>query len=186
MGRIKLITRRREPLYYALVPFGPEEEVLLNLVMERISVSELKERFPEVVDLAFASLGTMGIVQIEKGDEERPREILRYLLESDEYLKIAVVVDTDIDIRNLMEVNWALTTRVNPERDVLIFRDMPASLIDPAGRGEEIRPERHEHMIRIAKASKMGIDATKPLKERERFEKVDVPKDVRERVRKLL
>jgi UbiD family decarboxylase len=72
------------------------------------------------------------------------------------------VVDEDIDLYDPRQINWAMNTRVQPDRDVHTFPTMTGAPLDPSG------PPRQ--------SQKMGIDATVPLDaDRETFEAVHVP-----------
>jgi UbiD family decarboxylase len=66
------------------------------------------------------------------------------------YSKIIIVVDDTVDPFNLEQVMWALTTRVNPDQDVNILKNMPGMLLDPSS----VPPGMH---------SKLIIDATTPM-----------------------
>ena len=72
--------------------------------------------------------------------------------------RIAIVVDSDIDITNLTDVMWAVMTRCDPERDVTILRRAWSGPLDPA-----IHPDERGFNSRLL------IDATKPWEWRERF-----------------
>jgi 4-hydroxy-3-polyprenylbenzoate decarboxylase len=72
--------------------------------------------------------------------------------------RIAVVVDSDIDITNLTDVLWAIMTRCDPERDVTILRRAWSGPLDPA-----IHPDER------GLNSRLLIDATKPWEWRDRF-----------------
>jgi 4-hydroxy-3-polyprenylbenzoate decarboxylase len=61
--------------------------------------------------------------------------------------KIFVIVDHDINVHNVDEVIWAVTTRVDPKRDTVIIDNAPTDTLDPAS-----------PMINLG--SKLGIDAT--------------------------
>jgi 4-hydroxy-3-polyprenylbenzoate decarboxylase len=63
------------------------------------------------------------------------------------YTKFIVVVDDDIDVRNWKEVVWAMTTRVDPDRDTVIIQNTPIDYLDFASPVSGL-------------GSKMGIDAT--------------------------
>ena len=74
-----------------------------------------------------------------------------------------IVVDDDIDVRNWDQVVWAMYTRVQPERDVMLFPTMVGAPLDPSA-------PIHRH------TSKIGIDATVPLgADRARYAPVIVP-----------
>jgi len=182
VGIIRAITRRREPIYHALLPFSPEEEVLLDFSWEMDNLMAIRGEFPFVRKVHLTEMGMVVIVQIEKGDEEDGRRLIEHFFRQP-FVKVVIVVDEDVNIYHLDEVFWAVATRTKPLEDVVVKGDLPGLMIDPTILGGEFSPDYLYTMI--PKTSKIGIDATKPLKERERFEKVDVPKDVRVRVEEI-
>jgi 4-hydroxy-3-polyprenylbenzoate decarboxylase len=66
--------------------------------------------------------------------------------------KIFVVVDHDINVHNMNDVIWAITTRTDPKRDTMIIDNTPTDTLDPAS-----------PLVNLG--SKMGIDATTKWKE---------------------
>jgi 2,5-furandicarboxylate decarboxylase 1 len=117
-------------------------------------------------------IGEIAVVQISKKDDRDGPKVIDFLLAANPVLKLVIVVDEDVDVDNAEEVDWALSTRVRPDKDVVIKSNLPAIDIDPCSRE--------------GKASKMGIDATKPLVEVDRFEKTDVPVSVKQKVARLV
>lgn len=182
VAKIQVITHRRRPLYHALMPFGPEEDVLMSLPTGVDTLPKIRNVLPQVRDIAFRSLEEIAIVQIEKRTEEDVRKVWEYLFATP-VTKIVIVVDQDVDIENPDELNWALATRVRPDRDIAIRPNLPGMTIDPSVTGLELSPELSYQMGRTAK---MCIDATKPLKELERFEKVDLPPKVKSRISRMM
>ena len=124
-------------------------------------------------------------VQIETQTEQDAGVVIEALFSGDAapYAKIVVVVDTDVDIFNPEEVAWVLGSRVRPDRDLIIKPDLPGLIIDPSTLGSEETGEQSRLQTRTAK---LGIDATKPVSEREKYEKVDVPSEVRLKVARML
>ena len=94
-----------------------------------------------------------------------------------------VVTDEDVDISDPDEVTWAIATRVRFDRDAVIKSDLPGSIIDPSTTGGERTPD---VSLLATRASKMGLDATKPLSEAEKFQKIDVPAAVKEKIRRVI
>jgi UbiD family decarboxylase len=86
-------------------------------------------------------------------------------------IKKAIVVDEDIDPEDYQEVEWALATRFQGDRDLIILPDL---------RGQPIDPSSKEGFL----TTKIGMDATRPKKEG--FEKVDVPIAVKQRLTPIL
>jgi UbiD family decarboxylase len=74
------------------------------------------------------------------------------VLGADLYIKRVVVVDQDVDIFDERQVNWAIATRCQPDRDVVIISGARGSDLDPSTAGDD------------GFTSKWGVDATaKPL-----------------------
>ena len=181
VAKIKLITHRQKPIYHALVPFAGEEKSLLGMMSQVDSLPLLQSVLPQVKRTR--TLGEIVVVQIEKRAEDDGRKVIEYLLTTSPFIKVAVVVDGDVALSDLEEVGWAVATRVRPDKDVVIKPDLPGFVLDPSASGGEITADLSSLITRTAK---LGIDATKPLAELERFEKVDVPAAVKEKVSALL
>lgn len=108
--------------------------------------------------------------------------VIEYFL-SNNFTKVVVVTDGDVDIANPEEVWWALATRVRPNKDLIVREHQPGLSIDPSSVpvGETDKLGRT-----VASVSKMGFDATKPLGELERYKKIDVPAEVMLKVSKMM
>jgi len=101
------------------------------------------------VNLTVASAGFHVVVSVHKRAESTARNIIYTVLGSGILIGRVVVVDDDIDIYNTNEVEWAIATRVRPDRDIIII---PPAVPQP------------EAAIQIpALMYKWGIDATAPL-----------------------
>jgi 2,5-furandicarboxylate decarboxylase 1 len=73
-----------------------------------------------------------------------------------------IVVDEDVDIHNPNEVEWAVATRFQADRDLVIVSESQGSKLDPSTRN--------------GVGAKMGMDATKPLDADEmKFKRIRVP-----------
>lgn len=70
--------------------------------------------------------------------------------------KWVIVVDPDIDVHNSAEVEWALSFRVNPARDVILVNNVPSAPLDPSSHGDTLQSKTN---------STIGIDATMPFGE---------------------
>jgi 2,5-furandicarboxylate decarboxylase 1 len=175
VAKIKTITHRRQPIYHALMPFAEE-----RIILELLGLLYM-ERAPEMIQAKLlgvqsmkmrGAIGEIAVVQVSKKDDGDGPKVIDFLLAANPILKLVIVVDEDVDVDNDEEVDWALSTRVRPDKDVVIKSNLPAIDIDPCS---------YE-----GKASKMGIDATKPLVEVDRFEKTDVPVSVKQKVARLV
>ncbi len=183
VAKIKTITHRKEPIYHALMPFSAEEKTLTSLMLGAYSLRQIQSVLPQVQRLHLEVLGHIIIAQIEKESDDDGGKVIDHLLSANPFAKLVVVTDGDVDISDPDEVAWAIATRVRFDRDVVIKSDLPGSIIDPATSGGERTAETSQLVTR---ASKMGLDATKPLAEAERFERIDVPAAVKEKIRRLL
>jgi 2,5-furandicarboxylate decarboxylase 1 len=165
---VTAITTRREPIYQTALTGMPTTE---NHVMAYAPITEVAKRLaklacPEVRDVHAIGPYYMIIVSIKKRLEGEARNVILSVLgpaAGAPQAKWVIVVDEDIDVRNWDEVVWALYTRVQPERDVMIFPAMVGAPLDPSA-------PIHRH------TSKIGVDATMPLGAgRDRYARVIVP-----------
>jgi 2,5-furandicarboxylate decarboxylase 1 len=163
--RINAITMRRDAIYYAL--HMPWENTWLMAPMRYAAIrSALKTAGVQVRDIN-VTLGGCGfwhaVVSIKKQAGEGKNALLAALSVMD--LKHVVVVDDDIDVFNAMDVEWAIATRVQGDRDVMIIPGSRAKPLDPS---LPVTPPGV-----VPTGAKVGIDAT--ISEgipRERFERI--------------
>ncbi len=181
---IKAITHRRNPIYHALVPFGSEEKVLQFPRFQIDTLVWLQDVVPAVRQVYCPAFGVV-YVQIEKHADEDVAAVINALFFSSgiPYSKIVVVVDTDVDVLNPDEISWALATRVRPEKDLTIKTDLPGFIIDPSALGSD---EFEKSSLPRTRTAKLGIDATKPQVEWDKYEKIDVPLEVKRKVARIL
>jgi len=141
-------------------------EVLITELLRRTLPNLRAVRVP-----IFSGCGSFHCyISMKKTIEGQPRQAILTALSADHYIKHVVVVDEDVDISNEEEVLWAIATRVQADKDLLIVPESMGTLLDPSA------PR--------AITAKMGIDATKPLGD---FPpRLSLPKDALERARALL
>jgi len=181
VAKIKAITHRRNPIYQSLIPWGDEEVVLMDFSRAEGLMPSLRQALPEVkaLGVAYKGMGQVAWVQIDKKKDDDPLKVINHLMPANSFLKVIVVVDKDVNIHDDNEVFWALATRVHFDKNVVIKTGMPGSMIDPATEGGERTPDTS---LLLTKTTKMGIDATKPLKELARYERIDVPEEVKSKI----
>jgi 2,5-furandicarboxylate decarboxylase 1 len=102
------------------------------------------------------------IVSIKKRHDAEARNLILALLAAPLGAKHVVVVDEDIDVFNALQVEWAINTRVQPDRDVLIIPNLHSPTLDPSAPAERT-------------TAKMGIDATAPLGKLEDYTPPRIP-----------
>jgi UbiD family decarboxylase len=160
------------------VPFAGEDGVLLDLGWEMKHLPELQKAYPFVRKVRFTNTLLVATVQIRKTSDADTRKIIEELW-ANPFVKIVIVVDDDIDPYDAEGVNWAIATRVQPRRDVVFKEGMPGLPIDPSAGKQKVTGE---FSILANETSKLGIDATKPLGDLDRYEKTDVPDEVKTKI----
>ncbi len=152
--RVSAITCRRDPLYLSTVTGRPPDEPsVIGEVFNDLALPVVQAQIPEVLDLWLppaACSYRMAVVRIAKrypGQARRVMMALWGMLPQFSYTKLIVVVDDDIDARNMDDVLWALSTRMDPARDLMVIDGTPMDYLDFASPREGL-------------AGKMGIDAT--------------------------
>ncbi|HDM23980.1 UbiD family decarboxylase [archaeon] len=164
---------RENPIYHALLPAGMEHKVLMSFPREHKMYSELS-KVAEIVDINLTTgsgCWLNAIISIRKRSEEEPKLLIKKAFEVNHSLKHVIIVDCDIDVYNLSSVDFAIATRFQASKDIVILENVRGSSLDPSADQETLL------------TSKMGIDATAPLKGREKFEKADFPIEVKRRLK---
>jgi 2,5-furandicarboxylate decarboxylase 1 len=175
---ITAITHRRDPIFRHIqaVSFTDHQQ-LGNLIREAVIFRRLSEmsgqpRIRSVFMPGWAS-NFIVMVQLSPQWDGQAKNVLLGALSSP-YLepKIAIAVDEDVNIYDPKDVFWAISTRVNPEKDVMILENQRNHHLDPIS--PEITPPEGDLVLRMG--GKMIIDATKPAawrkQEREQFTRV--------------
>jgi 2,5-furandicarboxylate decarboxylase 1 len=173
VAHIHCIYHKKQPIYHALMPFNKENGIITNLVWEATQLDSLQRSLPAVKRVhLWGSVGEIAVVQIEKNGDDDGRKIINELFKLLARAKGIIVVDTDIDIQDPYEVEWAVFTRFQVGRDLLTISGAPGSVLDPSAEG--------------GLTSKWGLDATKPLKEAGKYERIAPPTWAMEKVKALL
>lgn len=180
--RITNITHREDAIYHAtIVGKPPMEDAWLGKATERIFLPIIQMLNPEIVDMNLpieAGFHGMAIVSIKKRYPGQAKKVMFSLwgLGMLSLTKIIVVVDNDVNVHNLGEVLWAISTRFDPSRDAILLPPSPTDALD------------HSAYIPCL-AGKLGIDATKKLKEegyeREYPEVAEMSQEVKEKIDRL-
>ena len=158
---VTAVTHRDKPIYHAINGYGRETIVLRKYVLEASLLKVLQSAVPIVTDAEMTAGGLHrfhAVVQVKKSTPQQDgfqRNAIFAAFGALKDLDLVIVVDDDIDIRDPHDVEYALATRMEASRDLIVM---------PAARGHEyIRAG--ENGIR----AKLGIDATVPFAERARF-----------------
>ena len=151
---VSAITMRRDPIYLSTYTGRPPDEPsILGEALNEVFIPLLIQQFPEIVDFWLPPEGCsyrIAVVSIRKsyaGHAKRVMMAVWSYLRQFMYTKWVIVVDDDIDARDWKDVMWAVSTRMDPARDVTIVENTPIDYLDFAS------PE-------PGLGAKIGLDAT--------------------------
>ena len=154
---ITAITMRRDPIYLSTYTGRPPDEPsMLGEALNEIFIPLLRQQFPEIVDFWLPPEGCsyrIAVVSMKKaypGHAKRVMMAVWSYLRQFMYTKWVIVVDDDIDARSWKDVMWAISTRMDPARDITVVGHTPIDYLDFAS------PE-------SGLGSKIGLDATNKL-----------------------
>jgi len=152
---IDRVTHRREPIYQALLPGGLEHKLLMGMPREPSIFAAVGEvcQVRNVYVTPGGASWLHAVVQITKQSPDDGRRAIEAAFRGHGSLKHVVVVDEDVDPFDPQDVEWAIATRVQADRDVVIWPGQPGSSLDPSAAHAPGRK---------AQTAKMGVDATVP------------------------
>ena len=152
---IERITHRDDPIYHSTYTGRPPDEpAILGVALNEVFVPLLQKQFPEIVDFYLPPEGCsyrMAVVSMKKqypGHAKRVMFGVWSFLRQFMYTKFVLVTDDDVDVRDWKDVIWAMTTRMDPARDVTLVENTPIDYLDFASPVSGL-------------GSKMGLDATR-------------------------
>lgn len=152
---IDCITHRRDAIYHALLPGRLEHKLLMGMPREP-SIYAAVSQVCRCLNVSITPGGTSwlhAVVQIDKQHSEDGRRAAEAAFLGHGSLKHVVVVDDDVDIYDPNDVEWAIATRFQAHRDLMIWEDQPSSSLDPSA---------HHVPGQKSRTAKMGLDATVP------------------------
>ena len=165
--QVDAVTHRRQPLYHTIVPAEREHLFLGGIPREATLLAHLQRSFPNVVDVHLSVGGVCRYhlyVRLNKQREGEPKNVILGAFGAHYDIKQVTVVDDDVDIHNPTEVEWAVATRFQADRDLMVISGALGSVLDPSTTNllhttGSLTPV--EHMKGIS--AKMGLDATRPI-----------------------
>jgi len=161
------VMHRKDYVYQALLPSGAEHRLLMGLPHEVLIWDAVSKVVPKAyaVNLSVGGSGWLhAIISIEKQLDGDGKNALLAAFAAHPSLKHAVVVDSDIDVFNVSDVEWAIATRFQASEDLLVIKNVRGSTLDSSADQE------------TGLTSKMGVDATRPFtKPKEKFDKAKIP-----------
>jgi len=163
---VRAITHRKDAIWHALLPGGLEHKLLMGMPREPTIFRKVNE-VTRCLDVNVNPGGCSwlhAIVQIDKQSKEDGRKAIEAAFAGHRSCKHVFVVDADIDIYDPLAVEWAMATRFQGDRQMVVMEKAPGSSLDPSA-----TPETHE-------TTRIGFDLTKPLTARGKtFEKASFP-----------
>lgn len=173
---VKAITHRRDAVWHALLPGALEHKLLMGMPREPTIFRKVNQ-VTHCLDVNISPGGTSwlhAIVQIDKQHEDDGRKAIEAAFAGHTSCKHVFVVDSDIDIYNPLEVEWAMATRFQGDRDLIIKPPSPGSSLDPSAEPG------------TKNTTRVGFDLTKPLEtqgksfDRAAFPQVDLNQFVKD------
>ncbi|MBU2845196.1 4-hydroxy-3-polyprenylbenzoate decarboxylase [Acidithiobacillus ferriphilus] len=180
---VETISHRENPTYHSTYTGRPPDEpAILGAALNEVFVPLLQKQFPEIVDFYLPPEGCsyrLAVVSIRKGYPGHAKRIMFGVwgfLRQFMYTKFIIVVDEDINVRRWEDVIWAMTTRMDPVRDITLIENTPIDYLDFASPVAGL-------------GGKLGMDATNKLPgetAREWGRPIHMPDGLRKRVDDLL
>jgi 4-hydroxy-3-polyprenylbenzoate decarboxylase len=151
---VSAITMRRQPIYLStFTGRPPDEPSILGEALNEVFAPLLIQQFPEIVDFWLPPEGCsyrIAVVSMKKAYPGHAKRVMMGVwsfLRQFMYTKWVIVVDDDIDARNWKDVMWAISTRMDPARDITLVEGTPIDYLDFASPDSGL-------------GSKIGLDAT--------------------------
>ena len=153
---------KNDAVYHAIIPAGFEHKLLQGLPQEPRIFKAVKNAVPTVENVVLTEGGCCwlhAVVSIRKQTEGDGKNAIMAALSAHPSLKHCVVVDTDVNVFDAEDVEYAISTRIKGDRDIMIVPNVRGSSLDPVAESD-------------GTTTKIGVDATKSLKALEKFERV--------------
>lgn len=182
---VDAVTMRAQPVYHTIIPAEMEHLLLGAIPREATLLAHLQRSFPSVLDVHLSVGGVARYhlyVKMKKKREGEPKNVILGAFGGHYDIKQVIVVDDDVDVHDPTEVEWAVATRFQADRDLVVISGAQGSILDPSTTVQHVasgsvKPVAHLQGI----SAKMGLDATKPVEYSEHvFTRVRIPgeKDV--------
>ncbi len=151
---LSAITMRRNPIYLStFTGRPPDEPSVLGEALNEVFIPLFQQQFPEIVDFWLPPEGCsyrIAVVSMKKAYAGHAKRVMMGVwsyLRQFMYTKWVIVVDAEVDARNWKDVMWAVSTRMDPARDITVIENTPIDYLDFASPVSGL-------------GSKIGLDAT--------------------------
>ena len=145
--QVNALTHREGAMFHDITVGHLDHMLLSTIPMEANLYRAVRAMIPSVKAVRVPSPFTC-FVSIEQRLEGQAKNAMLAVLGADLYMKRVVVVDHDIDVFSEREVNWAIATRCQPDRDIMVITGARGSDLDPSTAGKD------------GFTAKWGVDAT--------------------------
>lgn len=165
VARVKAILHRRGAIFQTIAGASFEHIYLANVLPREPLVKRFVRHVAKrvrAVHIPPYGAGFLALVAIEKSNSGEPKNVALAAMAAHVNIKTVIVFDSDVDVFDPADVLWALSTRVDPEKDVFTV---------PFAQGHELHPTSDLRGVQ----AKVGIDATAPESRRERLPRVRYP-----------
>jgi 2,5-furandicarboxylate decarboxylase 1 len=165
--QLERIMLRNDAIYHDILPGYAEHRLLMGMPVEAKMYDNIKNVVPTTQSVHLTEGGSnwlSAVIQIKKRLEGESKNAILAAFTAHPSLKMAIVVDDDINPTDPIEVEYAITTRCQADRDLIIIANTKGSSLDPSSDQDNLL------------TTKVGIDATATLlKAKERFEIAKIP-----------
>jgi 2,5-furandicarboxylate decarboxylase 1 len=153
---IDCITHRKDAMYQVLIPGRLEHKVLMGMPKEPTIYDEVSKvaACKNVLVTMGGGSWLHGVVQIQKKNPDDGKKAIEAAFNGHKSMKHVVIIDDDVDIYNPNAVEWAIATRFQGGKDLVVKLNQPGSSLDPSSKQEEGKK---------ALTDKVGVDATIPF-----------------------
>jgi 2,5-furandicarboxylate decarboxylase 1 len=179
IGEITAITRRRDAIYLDVFSAHAEHNLLGMIPREALLRQRVRAAVPTLREVAMPLSGTCrftAYVSIGKSHPGAARQAAMAAFATDSFLKQVIVVDDDIDVFNEADVMWAVATRVQADKDIVVIPDAWTNELDPSAHQPNDRTKRG------GVNAKWILDATSPV-DLPVQPRADVPEEVWKAIR---
>jgi 2,5-furandicarboxylate decarboxylase 1 len=166
--KVRAITHRRDAIFQDITVGHLDHLMLSTTPIEANLYRAVRAMVPTVKAIRVPAPFTC-YVSIEQRISGQAKNAILAVLGADLYMKRVVVVDHDVDIFNDRQVNWAIATRCQPDRDIAIISNARGSDLDPSTREDGY-------------TSKWGVDATAKPSLAAYTPRHQIPKEVWQRI----
>jgi UbiD family decarboxylase len=167
--RVRRIFARRQPLFHALLPGGFEHKVLMGMPREPTIFREVAKEC-ECLDVVLSPGGCSwlhGVVKIRRHADDDGKRAIAAAFRGHPSMKHVFVVDEDIDVDDPAQLEWALATRFQGDRDLVVRPHEKGSSLDPSSD------------LATKETCKVGFDLTVPPARRGEFSRARSPLDLK-------